>query len=101
MAEYADTTDVAPRNAARMTFRTQPRIKETIQRAAAIAGVDESTFTMSAAYQAAMRTIAEHERTALTSIDHEAFFAALDDPPPPSDALRAAFRRHDETISSS
>ena len=84
----------------RMNFRTKPRIKRAIQRAAALSGVDDSVFTINAAYSAALETIAAHERTTLQPVDHEAFFAALDNPPAPSDRLRAAFTRHRETISS-
>ena len=84
----------------RMNFRTKPRIKETIQRAAALAGVDDSVFTMSAAYQSALKTIAAHERTVLHPVDRAAFFAALDNPPAPTDKLRLAFERYAETITS-
>lgn len=84
----------------RMNFRTKPRIKRAIQRAAALSGVDDSVFTINAAYSAALETIAAHERTTLQPVDHEAFFAALDNPPAPSNRLRAAFTRHRETISS-
>ncbi len=81
-----------------MNFRTKPRIKSTIQQAAALSGVDDSVFTMNAAYQAAIETIAAHERTVLQPVDHAAFFAALDTPPAPSETLRTAFRRYDETV---
>jgi uncharacterized protein (DUF1778 family) len=60
--------------------------------------VDDSVFTMNAAYQAAMATIAAHERTQLHPVDHAAFFAALDTPPEPTDALRQAFKRHRKTV---
>jgi uncharacterized protein (DUF1778 family) len=86
------------RSSERMNFRTKPRIKRAIQQAAALSGVDDSVFTMNAAYRSAMETIAAHERTRLQPIDHEGFFAALDAPPPPTDRLRAAFARHRETI---
>lgn len=86
------------RNEARMNFRTKPRIKSAIQKAAALSGVDDSVFTMSAAYQAAIATIAAHERTLLQPVDHEVFIAALDNPAAPTEALRAAFARHDETV---
>lgn len=33
------------------------------------------------------------KRTDLKPADHERFFGAMDSPPMPSDALRAAFRR--------
>jgi uncharacterized protein (DUF1778 family) len=82
----------------RMNFRTKPRIKQAIQRAAALSGVDDSVFTINAAYSAALETIAAHERTTLQPVDHETFFAALDNPPAPTNRLRAAFARHRETI---
>lgn len=88
------------RSTERMNFRTKPRIKRAIQQAAALAGVDDSVFTMNAAYRSAMETIAAHERTSLQPVDHEAFFAALDTPPAPTDRLRTAFARHRETITS-
>lgn len=99
MLRFHDTTRaIEERNEARMNFRTKPRIKATIQQAAALSGVDDSVFTMSAAYEAALATIAAHERTVLQPVDHAAFFAALDTPPQPTEALRAAFRRHRETV---
>lgn len=92
------TSDVDERSTERMNFRTKPRIKETIQRAAALSGVDDSVFTMNAAYKSALETIAAHERTMLQPVDHAAFFAALENPPDPTDKLRAAFNRHRTTI---
>lgn len=91
---------VEERSSERMNFRTNPRIKRAIQRAAALSGVDDSVFTMNAAYREAMATIAAHERTGLQPVDHAGFFAALDTPPAPSERLRAAFARHGETITS-
>lgn len=88
------------RSTERMNFRTKPHIKQTIQRAAALAGVDDSVFTMNAAYQSARETIEAHERTVLTPLDHAAFFAAMDTPRAPKDALRAAFARHRKTVAS-
>lgn len=88
------------RSTERMNFRTKPRIKLTIQRAAALAGVDDSVFTMNAAYESALSTIEAHERTALAPLDHAAFFAAMDASPVPTDKLRAAFARHRETVAS-
>ena len=82
----------------RMNFRTKPRIKATIQRAAALAGLDDSAFTMQAAYQAARAVINAHERTELQGIDHAAFFAALDQPAPVTPAMKAAFQRHQRTV---
>ena len=86
------------RSSARMNFRTKPRIKAAIQRAAALSGVDDSVFTMNAAYKLAMETIAAHERTLLQPSDHAAFFEALDNPPAPSEKLRDAFAQHKAAI---
>ncbi len=82
----------------RMNFRTRPRIKAAIQRAASLAGLDDSAFTMQAAYQAACIVISAHERTEVHGIDHAAFFAALDQPVPATPALKAAFQRHQRTV---
>ena len=101
MPGFQDTTrGIDERNEARMNLRTKPRIKTAIQQAAALSGVDDSVFTMNAAYQAALATIAAHEATGLGPADHAAFFAALDAPVPPTEALCAAFRRHRETVAS-
>lgn len=91
---------VDERSSERMNFRTKPRIKRAIQQAAALSGVDDSVFTMNAAYQAAIATITAHERTVLQPVDHEAFFAAIDSPPAPAKRLRDAFRRHKKTVES-
>lgn len=88
------------RSSERMHFRIKPGIKQAIQRAAALSGVDDSVFTMTAAYRSALETIAAHERTSLQPVDHAGFFAALETPPAPTDRLRAAFTRHRETLTS-
>lgn len=101
MLAFNDETKQADeRNDARMNFRTKQRIKDTIQKAAALSGVDDSTFTMVAAYREAQNIIETHERTQIAPVDHEAFFAALDSTPEPTEALRKAFRRHTGTIDS-
>lgn len=86
------------RSSERMNFRTKPRIKRVIQQAAALTGVDDSTFTLNAAYRAALDTIAAHERTVLSPADHAAFFTALDQPPAPTPRLVAAAKRHGRSI---
>lgn len=99
MHAFTDQTQaIDERNEVRMHFRTKPRIKSAIQTAAALSGLDDSVFTMNAAYQAAQATIAAHERTLLQPLDHTAFFAALEQAPPASAALQAAFERHRNTV---
>lgn len=88
------------RSTERMNFRTKPHVKKAIRHAAALSGVDDSAFTINAAYRSALETIAAHERTLLQPVDHQSFFAALDGPAAPTDKLRAAFKRHEATIAS-
>lgn len=99
MLAFQNTTDAIDEPSdARMQFRTKARVKEAIQRAAALSGVDDSAFLVSAAYQSAMATIAAHETTFLASIDHEAFFSALDNPPEPTQKLKDAYARYRTTV---
>jgi len=86
------------RSTARFAFRTAPRIKQTIERAAALNGQDMSTFVLAAAYQRALETIETHEVTRLRAEDDQAFFEALEHPPAPTEQLRAAFAQHQETV---
>lgn len=98
MAFVDHTLEAEGRADARMNFRTKARIKATIQKAAALSGMDDSTFTMSAAYDRALEVINTHENTVLKDIDHDAFFAALDTPPKPTEALKAAFAQHADAL---
>ena len=85
-----------------MNFRTEPRIKATIRQAAALSGVDDSVFTMNAAYKAARDVIEAHEATVFSPADHaiffeaidNPFFEAIDNPPGPTERLREAFATH-------
>lgn len=99
MGAFHDTTkDIDERATERMNFRTKPHIKATIHRAAMLSGVDDSVFTMNAAYASALKTIAAHERTLLEPVDHTAFFGALDTPPKATPKLRDAFARHQRRV---
>lgn len=92
------TAAINERSTVRMNFRTKPHIKQAIQQAAAWCGVDDSAFVMNAAYKAALETIQTHERTIVSRQDFDAILQALEHPAPPSDALREAFARHEQTI---
>lgn len=99
MAAYDDETQAKDeRRTARMNFRTQPRVKEAIQRAAAISGVDDRVFAMNAAYRAELDTIEAHERTVLTQADRKGFFEALNTQVEPTQTLKEAFARHQKTV---
>ena len=79
---------------ARLEQRAKPSVKAAIQQAAALLGVDETTFVLSAALERARATIRDHEGTRLSAADREAFLAALDAPPQASAALMEAARLH-------
>ena len=79
---------------ARMEQRTKPHVKAQIQRAAALLGVDETTFVTSVALERARIAIADHERTVLSAQDREVVLAALDAPAQPTGALREAMALH-------
>lgn len=100
MAGFETSDEIDERATERMNFRAKPRIKRAIQQAAALSGVDDSVFTMNAAYRLALETIAAHERTALLATDNAAFFAALDNPPEPTERLRGALARHRTIVQS-
>ena len=95
-----EAKDIKERSSERMNFRTKPRIKQTIQKAAALMGVDDSVFTMNAAYRSALETIEAYERTQLAPVDHDAFFSALDNPPAPTEKLRDAVAKYRKRVSS-
>ena len=102
MPQFADNMASIPeRSTERLHMRAKKRVKDTIQSAARLSGVDDSTFILGSAYRAAIETIRAHERTELASVDHEAFFAAIDAPADPSPALREAFLRHKARVASS
>lgn len=87
-------------NCARMNFRDKPQIKATIQRAALLAGIHDSTLTINTAYQSALATNAAHGRTLLAPVDQEAFFATLEQPTAPTDRLKEALAHYSETVTS-
>lgn len=94
----AATEPADERATERMNFRVRPRIKQAIRRAAALKGLDESAFTLDAAYREALDTIATHERMTLQAIDTEAFFSALDNPAPPTARMVAAVKHYREAV---
>jgi uncharacterized protein (DUF1778 family) len=95
MLRFQDRTAAIdePRTA-RMEQRTKPSVKAQIQLAAALLGIDETTFVSSAALAQARRTIADHERTLLSAADREVILAALETPAAPTAALRQALALH-------
>ena len=80
---------------------TVPRwLSVTLSRMRRCLRAEAATFASAYTYRSALETIAAHERTHLQPADHQAFFAALDTPPEPTDRLRSAWARHRGTIAS-
>lgn len=94
LAHHDLTGSSGERSTERMSFRAKPHTKEMTQKAAALAGVNDSTFVMNAA----LEPIVGHESTVLQPIDHEAFFNALDREADPKSRSRGAFKHHSWTI---
>jgi len=99
MLAFSDQTAAIdePKNA-RMEQRTKPHVKAAIQHAAALLGVDETTFVTSVAYERARAALKDHESTVLDAADRDAFLAALDTPAVATDALKEVVRMHQEQV---
>lgn len=82
----------------RMEQRVKPTIKQAIELAATLAGTDTSEFVTTAAFQAAMDRIRDMRRTHLSSEEAEKFFAALQQPRPPTQELRDLMAKHDALV---
>ena len=95
------TANIDEPGKARMEQRMKPHVKAQIQQAAALLGVDDTTFITSVALERARATIADHERTVLCAEDRESILAALDSPPTPTDDLREVMALHSTHVESS
>lgn len=68
MLAFQDTTvAVDEPESAHLEARTQPSVKDTINRAATLNGVNVGSFVVSAAYNAAQSTIEAHKVTVIES----------------------------------
>jgi len=74
----------------RIELRVAASAKLLIQRAMAVSGLTAGDL----AYEGARRVLADHERMVLSGADRDAFLAAVEAPPAPTDKLVAALRRH-------
>ena len=82
------------RRTARLEVRITPEQKDLFSRAAALAGRSLSDFVVAHAYDAATRTVREHEGMLLSASDRKIFVSALLNPPAPGARLRKAARRY-------
>lgn len=78
----------------RLEARISPEALAIVRRAAEIQGRSLSDFVVSAAQEAAQRTIEDVQVLRLAVEDQQALAAAVLDPPQPNDALRRAAAAH-------
>jgi uncharacterized protein (DUF1778 family) len=84
---------------ARIEARISREALELVKRAAEIDGRSISDFVVTAAQDAARRTIADVEVIRLSRKAQQKFAALLLDPPRPSPGLKKAFKSHRRLIS--
>jgi len=84
--------------AERLGFRLDRETKDLIEHAAHLERRKLTDFCVTALAGAARRTIAEHETLTLSERDRQAFFAALINPPKPSERLVRALAEHKRRI---
>jgi uncharacterized protein (DUF1778 family) len=88
-------------NTARLEARLPAEVHALLKRAAEIQGRTLTDFVVTAAHEAARRTIAETDLVRLAVEDQRRFAEAILDPPEPAPALRRAFARHRRLVRSS
>ncbi len=84
---------MSSRDPTRINLRTSPEAKAMIERAAALMGTSVSAFMLQHAYEAARRVIADNDTLLLSQQAFEAFVNNLENPPPPTEALRQLMAR--------
>jgi uncharacterized protein (DUF1778 family) len=84
----------APQPFARLEARLPGDVHALLKRAAEIQGRTLTDFVVTAAREAACKTIQESEIIRLSVADQRQFAQAILHPPAPSPALKRAFRRH-------
>lgn len=88
----------APPTIARLEARLPPEIHALLKRAAEIQGRTLTDFVVSAAQEAAQRTLAEADVIRLALSDQVRFLEAFLAPPAPTPALQRAFKRHHQLL---
>ena len=78
----------------RIDCRVNLESKQLFARAAKVSGASISAFIIEAARERAVRILNEHERLVLDDEARDVFMSALDNPPAPNAALRAAAKKY-------
>ena len=87
-----------PARSARIEARLAPDVLASVKRAAEIQGRSVSDFVVSAARDAANKTIEQTEIIRLSVAGQRAFAQAIINPPAPSAGLKRAFASHRRLI---
>jgi len=90
-----------PNRTARIEARIAPDALAVVKRAAELQGRSVSDFVVSAAQEAATRTIEETQIIRLSVEDQRAIATAILNPPPLAPAMERAIARHRKIISAS
>ncbi len=83
---------------ARVEARITPDVLALVRRAAELQGRSVSDFIVTAAQEAANKTIEESNIIRLSAEDQLRFYELLHNPPPPSPAMLKAFARRRELL---
>lgn len=84
----------------RIAVRVTPATKERIEQAAGLVGRTVSDFTTEAVQEKAEAVIRDRRVLELSDRDMDALLAALENPPPPNEAMLRAIARHRALIES-
>jgi uncharacterized protein (DUF1778 family) len=79
---------------ARLNCRVSARIKHEAEKAASVLGQSITDFTESALAEKAQNVLEKHERITLSERDFARFVASLENPAPPTPALRTAINNY-------
>lgn len=82
----------------RVSARVPENVHETLAEAAALVGATLNQFVVQSALQKAREVIERARIIRLTEKDADVFFEALENPPEPNEALKAAAQRHRELL---
>jgi uncharacterized protein (DUF1778 family) len=78
---------IVERKSARMEQRVKPSVKQTIEQAAAMLGIDAAEFVTNEAFQGAEAVLARQEVTRLSAEDRTLILGLLTNPPKPTQDL--------------